>query len=349
MSLNREERYVVLIPGAEGTSGGLTGPLDPQCRFFPFDPSQPSPMERGIVRDWPALCAHWKQVYQRDLGISRRQGDHPVLLLVPSAWTKADVEIATKFFFEECNVPGFATCPAPVAALFGVNCVTGIVVEIGYDCIEVTPVVDAVPLKTAARLSPVGMVDVARAFLSHPDTDAATRAIPESTLAAATDLWSASLPTHIVPSTTLGDTPIPASLRTAPVDALLVALWSTVVSAVDGSDAAARISLLDAVVVTGPGASRIAHVRERLELDLRLVFPITSTLGETQPREVRFRDTPEYLEGYAGKTAGLAGYLGASLLARLVFPDAKAYVSRDEYETHGPGYVHTKPYGGISV
>ncbi|ORZ29146.1 hypothetical protein BCR44DRAFT_1507647 [Catenaria anguillulae PL171] len=71
--------------------------------------------------------------FLHSLAISQQKGDHPVLLLTPAAFSKTDEQLATKFWFEECNVPGLALCPAAVAALLGANVTTGIVVDVG-DC-----------------------------------------------------------------------------------------------------------------------------------------------------------------------------------------------------------------------
>ncbi|KAJ1497978.1 hypothetical protein HMI56_005282 [Coelomomyces lativittatus] len=69
---------------------------------------------------------------------------------------------------------------------------------------------------------------------------------------------------------------------------------------------------------------------------------------QDQPREWKFKEIPEYLEAFHGKPEYNA-YLGASLLAKLIFPDSKSFVSKEEYLQSGPSIIHKKSYGGISV
>ncbi|KNE59348.1 hypothetical protein AMAG_03646 [Allomyces macrogynus ATCC 38327] len=145
----------------------------------------------------------------------------------------------------------------------------------------------------------------------------------------------------------------PILLRQAVDDVLFTgapkSLVDAIAAAVAAVEPAARASVLDAVLLTGGGGALIANLEERVQLEYAQQYlPVSTRAGEYQPREVTFRGLPEYLEAYQDH-AEWAAYLGGSLLAKLMFPDAKSFVLRDEFDAGGASVVHTKAFGGISV
>ncbi|KAJ3364789.1 Actin-like protein arp9 (SWI/SNF complex component arp9) [Allomyces javanicus] len=126
-------------------------------------------------------------------------------------------------------------------------------------------------------------------------------------------------------------------------------LVDAMAAAVAAVEPAARASVMDAVLLTGGGGALIANLKERVQLEYAQQYlPVSTRAGEYQPREVTFRGLPEYLEAYQDH-AEWAAYLGGSLLAKLMFPDTKSFVLRDEFDAGGASIVHTKAFGGISV
>lgn len=107
-----------------------------------------------------------------------------------------------------------------------------------------------------------------------------------------------------------------------------------------------RTHLVENIVVAGVG-SKIINIRDRIRMELKKTY-LAFGEDEHQIRDCKFRMIPEYLESYADRPE-LSAYLGAQMICKVVFPDSKAHVSRDEYETFGPAIIHTKNYSGISV
>jgi actin-related protein len=70
------------------------------------------------------------------LAVPPKFSDHVVLLLISPQWGHNEVELATKFFFEETSVAGLAVFPSAIPSLLGTNSVTGLVIDIGYETIS---------------------------------------------------------------------------------------------------------------------------------------------------------------------------------------------------------------------
>ena len=113
----------------------------------------------GEVRDWAALIALWSHIlYSLAGGSQEEPGDrlshHPVLLVVPEQWSRADRERATRIFFELFKVSAFMTLHASMAALFACNAVTGTVIDVGHDKTDIVAILESVP--TSAVTLPFG-------------------------------------------------------------------------------------------------------------------------------------------------------------------------------------------------
>jgi actin-related protein 9 len=79
------------------------------------------------------MCISRRHTLFRELGIKRSRNASPVLMVVPSDWTKEEHERITQIFFENFNVPGLYLAEEPLMTLYGCAAVTGLVIDIGHN------------------------------------------------------------------------------------------------------------------------------------------------------------------------------------------------------------------------
>ncbi|KAI7872758.1 actin family [Spinellus fusiger] len=105
-----------------------------------------------------------------------------------------------------------------------------------------------------------------------------------------------------------------------------------------------RPKLWENIVLTG-GCSLIHQLQNRVKKEVQLSLPFSDNAGDSQPRLVSFLRIPEYFTVLKEKQYQCyATWLGGSIVAKLVFIDAKNYVSKVDYNESGPSIVHTKSY-----
>jgi hypothetical protein len=93
-------------------------------------------------------------------------------------------------------------------------------------------------------------------------------------------------------------------------------LIHTIIRSIEAIDASLRLNVLENCVITG-GGSRVRNLKERIEFGMTSSYlAIGANIGELQPRDIKFKEIPEYLESYKNKFE-LTGYLGASLLSKV--------------------------------
>ncbi|CAG8631561.1 4286_t:CDS:2, partial [Paraglomus occultum] len=103
-----------------------------------------------------------------------------------------------------------------------------------------------------------------------------------------------------------------------------------------------RQLLFENIVVTG-GISLIKGLKERILKELHRFLSITENAGEFQTRECKCLKIPEYFTAYKDRP-DLAGFLGAAIVAKLVFPEPKNFITKIDYNENGPSVVHVKSY-----
>ncbi|KAG0174682.1 hypothetical protein DFQ28_008218 [Apophysomyces sp. BC1034] len=91
-----------------------------------------------------------------------------------------------------------------------------------------------------------------------------------------------------------------------------------------------RPRLWENIVLTG-GCSQTTHLQDNA--------------GDSQPRLINFLRIPDYFTVLKEKPyQRYSTWLGAEIVAKLVFIDAKNYVSKVDYNESGPAVVHRKSY-----
>ncbi|OZJ02795.1 hypothetical protein BZG36_04424 [Bifiguratus adelaidae] len=107
-----------------------------------------------------------------------------------------------------------------------------------------------------------------------------------------------------------------------------------------------RPKLWEAIVLTG-GSACIAGLSARMEYALKPYLTISDSASETQVHDqMRYLKIPDYfsvLKETRAQSVRWATWLGGEIVAKLVFA-ANNYITKADYNEHGPSVVHTKSY-----
>ncbi|KAF9477757.1 actin-related protein [Pholiota conissans] len=98
------------------------------------------PFADGDVSDWTQAEAIWKYILFNHLQRRRVQNESPILFSIVPGLSRNTYERICQVFFERFNVAGFAILERPVAQLYAVDNLTGIVVDIGDEVTDITTV-----------------------------------------------------------------------------------------------------------------------------------------------------------------------------------------------------------------
>ncbi|KAG0052775.1 hypothetical protein BGZ83_002129 [Gryganskiella cystojenkinii] len=322
-----------------------------------------TPLQEGVVKDWAAMEALWRHTLFRELGIKRSRNASPVLMVVPTDWTKEEHERITQIFFENFNVPGLYLAEEPLMTLYGCAAVTGLVIDIGHNSTEITPIIDTQIQRNAVQTVPVAGSDFDTYFLKLLQED--TQLIKE--YGEPLDLEFAR---HLKESgvcQVLGkDEKEPKIRAQAEYNGKMFTVGSArfraaeplfnpdlvgkralnIVEAIHaallGCKAEKRQSLWEAIIVTG-GSCQIAGLQARIQGEIEDSLTVSENFGEFQVREVKFLKIPDYFPALKDSIVH-AGFLGSEIVAKLIFPDPRNYINKVDYNESGPSVVHTKTF-----
>ncbi|KAF9054596.1 actin-related protein [Panaeolus papilionaceus] len=118
------------------------------------------PFADGDVSDWTQAEAIWKFILFQALQRRRVQNESPVILSMPSESTNRNsAERICQVFFERFNVPGFALLERPIAHLYAASTqgLSGVIVDIGDEVTDITPIYDGFIQHHAKGSVQVGM------------------------------------------------------------------------------------------------------------------------------------------------------------------------------------------------
>lgn len=87
-----------------------------------------------------------------------------ILLLTTSSWSRLQVELITQYVFEVLNVPTFSTISTALCASFAYNVQNSLIIDIGKDKTEITPIVDFAPVAVSTRTIPYGSSSINKAL-----------------------------------------------------------------------------------------------------------------------------------------------------------------------------------------
>ncbi|KAF9462943.1 actin-related protein [Collybia nuda] len=387
------------------------------------------PFADGDVRDWTQAEAIWKYVLFNQLQRRRVQNESPVIITIAPGQSRDTYERMCQIFFERFNVAGFSILERPMAQIYAANSLSGVVVDIGEEKTDITPIYDGFIVRHATTTTSVGIRDcenyLAHLFRSNqsvvaalsPSTNPLDPEILHSTLLELVQyVWSAG---YIkVPSD--GETALIEDEGVTDIAAVLVAGKEKAViesgmkkkataKASAAEQARAReiealdlvtISFQDHSITLGKERHRFSeplydptllgaipnakNVNPRVEKALPLQEAVSISVGQTdveqrqyiwgglfvtgditrhvrgigvalqsrlapfvaspdlqtdiQARYVRTLSVPEYYPEYRDTGNGFAGFLGASIVAKIIFNDSggKSFVSKADYTSKGP-------------
>lgn len=89
----------------------------------------------------------------------RVQNESPVLLSLPPGLSRDTHERIGQIFFERFNVAGLGILERPVGQLYAANSLSGVVVDIGHDKTDITPIYDGFIVHSARTSTAVGIRD----------------------------------------------------------------------------------------------------------------------------------------------------------------------------------------------
>ncbi|KAH9967297.1 actin-like ATPase domain-containing protein [Russula dissimulans] len=124
------------------------------------------PFADGQIKDFMQAEALWKYVLFTGLQLRRVQNESPVLLSLISGLSRETYERTGRIFFERFNVAAFSILDRPMAQLYAVGALSGIVIDIGDTFTDITPIYDGLPLPGARTTARVGTRHCER-FLAH--------------------------------------------------------------------------------------------------------------------------------------------------------------------------------------
>ncbi|RCH79728.1 hypothetical protein CU098_005976, partial [Rhizopus stolonifer] len=105
-----------------------------------------------------------------------------------------------------------------------------------------------------------------------------------------------------------------------------------------------RPKLWETMVLAG-GCCLTSGLNKRIKTEAQIFLPQSDNAGDTQPRMINFLKVPDYFTVLKERQYQLySTWLGAEIVAKLVFIDAKNYISKVDYNEFGPSVIHTKAY-----
>lgn len=115
------------------------------------------PFADGSIKDWTQAEAIWKHVLFKQLGLRRVQNESPVLLSIFSGLSRSTYERICQMFFERFNVAGFGILERPRSQLYSTTSLTGVVVDIGWETTDISPIYENLILQHACASVPLGL------------------------------------------------------------------------------------------------------------------------------------------------------------------------------------------------
>ncbi|TPX33497.1 hypothetical protein SmJEL517_g03648 [Synchytrium microbalum] len=329
-----------------------------------------SAIENGLVSDWGDLEALLANMLARHFLIRRRNNTYPIMFVVPTRWSKLEWERLAQMAFERLNVPGLYVTDQALMTTYGCNVQTALVINIGHDVTEVTPVVDNIVLRYASRTLSIGSYDIDSYMAQLLQSDTNMVAQLSSKLGGEQVDWI-QLARTIKESNICEVRSMPAEyskkdLSVAPVefeykdvkinvgfarthaadvlfDPKLVgknemSLPEAIVSAVAAAvEVERRKSLWESLILTGAGCL-IKGMPKRMEQELAPFIAAADTANENQAKEVNFLKCPEFFVAYKERPHDWS-FLGTSVLSKYVFIDTRSYTSKVEYNEYGPSVI----------
>lgn len=129
------------------------------------------PIQRGQIVDWEGLEVLLKHVIVHTLRVSTARNASPLLLAISEAMSLSDRERLAQLAFEKLNTPALLLIEQPICALYGVNTLSGLVIDIGHETTNIVPILDTAVQAQAVIELPIGGKDLEECFLEKARVD----------------------------------------------------------------------------------------------------------------------------------------------------------------------------------
>lgn len=276
------------------------------------------PIHRGCIEDMDGVEAILKDVLYNRVGWAAGgagggyQAQRSVLLVEPSMQSRVTREKLMQLVFEEFRVENYFSMDAAVASLYAIGKTSGIVVDVGYDKVDVTPVLEGVVHASCAvrygGFGGHGMTEMISRKHGLGYAEAEAKKMARSEACTLEELCGEEIAARI---SDIGSACIHASM----------------VSLVPG-EREWRKALMEQVFVCG-GGSMVAGFGSRLYADVMEKHSSGFKPG--------FLSMPEYMPGELA--VGCASWYGGHATAGVVMNPGviqKQCVTKALYEEHGP-------------
>lgn len=114
------------------------------------------PLQNGRIVDLPAFLYLIKLVYKSAAKKAQSISNPALLLVVSGNYTRLQTEEITRYVFESIGAPGFYVLSNALAAAFAYASQDALVIDIGKDKTEITPVLDFSPVSAAQSILTIG-------------------------------------------------------------------------------------------------------------------------------------------------------------------------------------------------
>ena len=156
------------------------------------------PFSTATITDFTQTEAIYKYVLFGALRLRRSQNESPVLLSTFPSLSRNTHERLCQMFFERFNVAGFTTVDRPITQLYAANALTGVVVDIGWEVTDITPICDGFIIHSARNSTLIGVkhctMYLAHLLRANQSVQTLLPADPPPDLfALATKIWSTGL------------------------------------------------------------------------------------------------------------------------------------------------------------
>ncbi|CAN6603674.1 actin-like protein Arp9p [Trichomonascus vanleenenianus] len=179
MPIFRDDVIVVVAPGSQTTLAtiGLTESLTPPSieiptRVYQKDKSQEYfsskgeeseavyPIQHGRIVNLAAFNYLLKLIYKLAKQKLGEMTHIPLIVFSGNRWTRLQIEHITQYAFETMNVAAFSIVPNALAATFAYGLADSLVVDIGYETTEITPVNEFMVVEHAKKVIDYGGQDI---------------------------------------------------------------------------------------------------------------------------------------------------------------------------------------------